>query len=252
MKLVVGLGNPGPQYADTRHNVGFRVVEHMAEAMGLAFVTRADGWLARGTLPGEDGSEVAFALLEPGTFMNRSGGPVSAALAELGITDPARDLLVVYDDLDLPTARLRIRKKGGAGGHNGLGDILAALDTRDVPRIRFGVGRPAEGVDAVDHVLAPFERAEEAAIDAGVAEAAEAARAFLTHGIDVAMNRFNSSSRELGAADRGGRKSEGQPVQSPAAARAEPPPAHEPSRSPLRHMPEAPQPLAQRIARPFV
>ncbi|MBW2448770.1 MAG: Na+/H+ antiporter NhaA, partial [Deltaproteobacteria bacterium] len=260
MKLVVGLGNPGPQYADTRHNVGFRVVEHMAEALGLAFSARPDGRLVQGTLPGEDGGEVAFALLEPGTFMNRSGGPVSAALTELGITDPARDLLVVYDDLDLPTARLRVRKKGGAGGHNGLGDILTALDTRDVPRIRFGVGRPPEGVDAVDHVLAPFDRAEEAAIDAGVAEAAEAARAFVTDGIDVAMNRFNSSPREPAAADAGGRKSEGQPVQSPAAAPAQqplaalakPPPAQEPTRSPQPAMPEAPQPLAQRIARPFV
>jgi NhaA family Na+:H+ antiporter len=251
VKLVVGLGNPGPEYADTRHNVGFRVVERLAEGLGLRFGERADGRIARGTVPGVAG-EVAFALLEPGTFMNRSGGPVAAVLAELAIDDPSRHLLVVHDDLDLPVGQLRVRKKGGHGGHNGLGDVVASLGTRDVPRLRFGIGRPEAGEDPIDHVLAPFAEAEGAAVEAAVDEAAEAARTFLELGLDAAMNRFN---RRPGHAPEVGRRKGGQRVQSPAAdAGVAPEPAPDATTgSPLRAMPEpTAQSLAQRIARPFV
>jgi len=247
VKLVVGLGNPGPEYADTRHNVGFRVVERVAEELGLAFEPRSDARIARGHLAdGEAGAgEVAFALLEPTSFMNRSGGPVASALAELGIADPACDLLVVYDDLDLPLAQLRVRKQGGHGGHNGLGSVLAALGTAGVPRLRFGIGRPAAGGDPIEYVLAPFDAFEAEPVEAGVAEAARAVRAFVAEGIDAAMNRFN---RRPAPVPGDARTSEEQPVQSPAVPDLRP-------GSPPQDMSEdtsTPEYLAQRIARPFV
>jgi len=251
VKLVVGLGNPGPEYADTRHNVGFRVVERVAEELGLAFETRPDSRLARGRLRGDEAGsgEVAFALLEPTSFMNRSGGPVAAALAGLGVADPARDLLVVYDDLDLPLAQLRVRKKGGDGGHNGLGSVLAALGTADVPRLRFGIGRPPAGGDPIEYVLAPFDPPEAGPVETGVAEAAQAVRAFVADGIDAAMNRFN---RRPAAAPEDARTSAEQPVQSPAGRTPRPDPR---PGSPPQDMSEetrTPEYLAQRIARPFV
>jgi NhaA family Na+:H+ antiporter len=194
--------------------------------------------------------------------MNRSGGPVAAALAELGVADPARDLLLVHDDIDRPLARLRVRKKGGHGGHNGLRDVLAALGSRDVPRLRFGVGRPPPGADPVEHVLSPFEPDEAPGVEDGVAEAADAVRTFLAEGLDAAMNRFNR--RDEGArgggepparteapARTGGAHRVGSPAASgrvPSAARSAAP------GSPPQPMssPRPPQPLAERIARPFV
>jgi len=248
VKLVVGLGNPGPEYVDTRHNVGFRVLERVARSLGLRFQAQGESRIARGRLPAAAGGGWV-ALLEPGTFMNRSGEPVSAALVELGISDPSRDLLVVHDDLDLPLARLRLRKQGGAGGHNGLGHVLAALGRRDVPRLRFGIGRPGAGHDPVDYVLAPFDPSERDCLEAGVAEAGEAVQAFLAHGIDAAMNRFNRRPAEGGAE---GRTKGGQRVQSPAAAGREPTPDLSTGSAPRAMSQPTPQPLAQRIARPFV
>jgi NhaA family Na+:H+ antiporter len=254
VKLVVGLGNPGPEYADTRHNVGFRVVEHVARALGLELEARADARMARGHLPGT-GEPIAFALLEPTTFMNRSGPAVAAALLELDVVDPARDLLVVYDDLDLPLAQLRVRKKGGHGGHNGLGSVLAALGERDVPRLRFGIGRPPAGRDPIEYVLAPFEPGEAERVEAGVAEAAEAVRAFVSEGIDAAMNRFN---RRSDGPPEVARTPADQRVQSPALPGPSPsgPTPDSAPGSPPQDMsdaiPPSPQYLAQRIARPFV
>ena len=243
MKLVVGLGNPGPQYAATRHNVGQRVVECLARDLGLALEPGRDGRLARGRLGG-----VELALLQPGTFMNRSGGPVESAVRELSLTDRARDLIVVYDDLDLPTGRLRLRKKGGHGGHNGLRDVIARLGTRDFPRLRFGVGRPPPGVDPVDHVLSPFGEQERAEVDEGLAEAVEALRAFLADGMDAAMNRFNA--RPGGGPDSG-RTMAGQRVQSPTSD-ASPQPSPETPTHPAPMNRSTPLPLAERLARPFV
>ena len=193
MKLVVGLGNPGPRYADTRHNVGVRVLERFAAAHGLALDARrfasrfGSGEVACG------GERLAVALLAPETFMNRSGGAVAQALDELGIADVTSDLLVVLDDVDLPFGRLRLRPAGGAGGHRGLGDVIEALARRDFARLRFGVGRPAAEQETTDHVLEAFTPAEQAELPELVARAARAVEAALCMGVVAAMNEFNRS-----------------------------------------------------------
>lgn len=199
MKLVVGLGNPGPRYADTRHNVGFRVVERFAERCGIALSSRRFGGLyGAGALV--DAPTVAVGALKPETFVNRSGEAVAAALAELPDVDPANDLLVVLDDVDLPFGLLRLRPSGGTGGQKGLADVLERLGRRDVPRLRVGVGRPPESTDTRDHVLAPFTAEERAALPALLERACDAVTATLHSGVASAMNRFN---REPGSEDGG-------------------------------------------------
>jgi PTH1 family peptidyl-tRNA hydrolase len=190
VKLVVGLGNPGPEYAATRHNVGFCVVERLAarHAIALAPERRFQARFGRGVVRG-----VAVAVLEPWTYMNRSGQSVVAALDALPLEDPAQDLVVVYDDLDLPFARLRVRPAGGAGGHNGLGDVQERLGRSDFPRLRFGIGRPPEGEDPVDYVLAPFSAEESEALPAALDRAVDALESLLGEGVRLAMDRFNRS-----------------------------------------------------------
>lgn len=191
MKLVVGLGNPGARYATTRHNVGFRVVERWASQRGLPLDDeRFGGRFGSGTLATADGP-LDVAVLEPLDYMNRSGAPVAAALAELPVSDPSADLLIVLDDVDLPFGRLRLRPSGSAGGHRGLADVIEALGSSDLPRLRFGVGRPQGLVDTVEWVLAPFSSQEEAQLDEALAEAAAAVDAALCEGIGRAMNVVN-------------------------------------------------------------
>jgi len=197
VKLVVGLGNPGPRYARTRHNVGFRVLESLAARLRVPLdpVEELESRFAR-----EAWDDLEVGLLAPETFMNLSGGPVAAAVRALPVEDPSRDLLVVYDDLDLPLGRLRLRARGGAGGHNGLGDILEALgeqapgaqDTSALPRLRFGIGRPPPGMDPVDYVLAPFTKDEESSLRRALPRAVDAVICFLEEGAGPAMNRFNA------------------------------------------------------------
>jgi PTH1 family peptidyl-tRNA hydrolase len=188
VKLVVGLGNPGPEYADTRHNVGFRIVERLAErhAIRLRPERRFQGRFGDGMVRG-----VAVGVLEPHTWMNLSGQAVVAAVDALPLGDLQSDLLVVYDDLDLPFGRLRLRPGGGAGGQKGLADIQERLGRGDFPRLRFGIGRPAPGEDPVDHVLAPFAAPEAAALDERLDAAADAIESVLVDGVALAMNRFN-------------------------------------------------------------
>ena len=194
MKLLVGLGNPGPEYADTRHNVGVRVLEHFAATHGIAFeasrfASRFGVGRMRPAAPG--GAALDVALLAPQTYMNRSGSAVAEAVAGLAIEDPSTDLLVVFDDVDLPFGRLRLRPSGGAGGHRGLGHILECLGRRDIPRLRFGVGRPPGSDDTADHVLAPFSADEAARLPDAIARASAAARVALGEGVVSAMNHFN-------------------------------------------------------------
>jgi PTH1 family peptidyl-tRNA hydrolase len=184
-RLIVGLGNPGPGYARHRHNVGFMVVDRFAERHGFRFGKReANALVATGSFEGEP-----LALAKPQAYMNRSGAPVRALVRRY--TRGPADLIVVYDELDLPLGRLRIRKEGSHGGHNGMRDIIAALGTQEFVRVRLGVGRPPSGEDSADHVLSPFTPDErpivEAMIDAGVT----ALESILRHGIDPAMNQFN-------------------------------------------------------------
>jgi PTH1 family peptidyl-tRNA hydrolase len=186
VKLLVGLGNPGPRYAATRHNAGFRIAERFAAGLGIRLgEERFGGRYGEGFL---DGLEVAVLL--PGTFMNDSGRALGAACAGLAL-DPCRDLLVALDDLDLPFGRLRLRASGGAGGHRGLGDVLEALATREVARLRFGIGRPPPGRDPVDYVLEPFSPDEERALADLVAAAAGAVELAFAQGIEEAMASVN-------------------------------------------------------------
>jgi len=191
MKLVVGLGNPGPRYARTRHNAGARVTERLRARWRLpAPDGRFDGRFARGRVEALAGLDVG--VLEPETFMNESGRSVAGALRRLPVEDPATDVLVVLDDADLPFGRLRLRGSGGDGGHNGLADVLERLGRKDVPRLRFGIGRPEVPMDTADFVLGKFSADEEAALSAHLDRAADAVECFLRDGVAAAMNRFNA------------------------------------------------------------
>ncbi len=193
MKLVVGLGNPGPEYADSRHNAGFRVVAELARRHGIALSRerRLLGRFGRGRVCG-----IETGLLEPHTYMNRSGEAVVAATTEFPLAELGSDLVVVYDDLDLPFGRLRIRPGGGAGGQKGLADIQNRLGRNDFPRLRVGIGRPPSGDDPVDYVLAPFDAEQQAGLTEVLERAADAVEVILTDGVQLAMNRFNASPAE--------------------------------------------------------
>jgi PTH1 family peptidyl-tRNA hydrolase len=189
VKLIVGLGNPGRRYERSRHNAGFRVLDALAErARAEPAQRRFAGRYAECALAGE-----RVGLLAPETFMNRSGDAVAEALAALPIADPAADLLVVLDDADLPFGRLRLRARGSSGGHRGLGDVLERLASEAVPRLRFGIGRPAEPRDTVDFVLDSFTGEEEALLRHALPRAADAVACFVGEGIAAAMNRFNGA-----------------------------------------------------------
>ena len=136
MKLVVGLGNPGRRYQATRHNVGFRIVERFAASRGIELGERRfEGRFGRGSVPVAGAASLDVGVLEPQTWMNHSGRSVAEALGALPVDDPAQDLLVVLDDVDLPFGRLRVRPAGGAGGHRGLADVIEALGRSDLPRL---------------------------------------------------------------------------------------------------------------------
>src|SRR5262245_11988922 len=171
----VGLGNPGPEYEDTRHNVGFVVTERLAAALECSWSQRGR---ARREARGERGGS-AFVLLQPQTYMNNSGAAVRAALEDLGADS---ELLVVCDDFYLPLGRLRCRESGSDGGQKGLASILAALPGRTVPRLRLGIGEPPEGVPGDEYVLRQFKRGEQVEVQAMVQRATDVVRAWLQHG----------------------------------------------------------------------
>ena len=181
---MVGLGNPGEAYAETRHNLGFRVVERCASRLGVSL--DAEECAAR------VGDAVPAVLALTQTYMNRSGYAVRC-LAERVAAQP-RDILVVYDDVSLPLGRLRLRARGGAGGHRGMESVIESLRSEEVPRLRLGIA-PEEGfepgADLAPFVLAPFTAAERERAGELVERGAEAVSAWLAEGIEAAMNRFN-------------------------------------------------------------
>src|SRR5262245_5161280 len=186
MKLVVGLGNPGPKYEGTRHNIGYAVVDYLAAAPGTG------GWRGRfqsrvaETL---EGSEPVL-LMKPETFMNLSGRAVREALDFYKLS--VAELLVVCDDIALPLGKLRTRTKGSDGGQKGLRNIQEMLGTPEYPRLRIGVGSPGEHWDAADYVLSRFKPGERKAVDDAVAQAAQAVVVWVRKGIDACMNQFNA------------------------------------------------------------
>jgi PTH1 family peptidyl-tRNA hydrolase len=186
VKLVVGLGNPGKEYDKTRHNVGFDVLDELVRRTGstLRRGWTVPAWTGRAEIEGKN-----VLLVKPRTFMNRSGQAVAAATQKKGL-EPA-DVIVVLDDLELPRGQIRIRKKGGAGGHKGLRSVIEALGTEDFTRIRVGVGPRPAGEDLVDHVLARFTAEERREVEKAVEVAADAVAAVLRDGVEKAMNEFN-------------------------------------------------------------
>jgi len=185
VKLVVGLGNPGQAYRHTRHNLGFQVLDGLCDALSLSFSReKFRGQIAEGAV---DGRKVL--LLKPMTFMNKSGESVARA-ARNNVNDPG-DVLVVYDDVDLPLGKIRLRKGGSPGTHNGMRSVLERLGTQEVPRLRIGVGEKAGGRDLADHVLSTFRPEEKPAVKEAVDQAVQACLSFLEEGVDTAMNRFN-------------------------------------------------------------
>lgn len=186
--LVVGLGNPGPRYAATRHNVGQMVVDELASRRGESFSSHranarvAETWLRPGA--------AKVVLAKPNSFMNVSGGPVAGLAQYYGI-DPER-VVVVHDELDIPFDTIRLKTGGGHGGHNGVRDVAKALGTPDFPRVRVGIGRPPGRQDPADWVLDPFSAAERTTLPILVGDAADAVELLVDEGLLAAQQRFHA------------------------------------------------------------
>jgi len=188
IQLVVGLGNPGSIYQNTPHNIGFETLDTLADRQGIRF-RRAFGLQAWASTWHRDPSPLR--LLKPRTFMNRSGESVSRALRRWKLQP--EQILLVYDDLELPLGRLRLRKRGSAGGHNGVTSVIRALgDSPEFPRLRIGVGPRPPGSDLIRYVLSPWPDETRETVQAARQRAAEAIEAVLTDGFDKAMNIFNA------------------------------------------------------------
>jgi peptidyl-tRNA hydrolase, PTH1 family len=206
LRLIVGLGNPGPEYRDTRHNVGFTVVDALVERWRVADQWREKfdslhiktSFVVSNPVAGGDRGVI---VAKPLTFMNLSGQAVAAIAAFYKIEPP--DIFVITDDVALPVGRLRARREGGAGGHNGLKSLIQSLATQAFPRMRVGVGRGDGRRDLADHVLGRFEADERDTVSAAVLRAADATEVFISDGIERVMNTFNAAETlpPSGAAD---------------------------------------------------
>ena len=183
MWLVVGLGNPGARYSRTRHNAGFLVVERFAAEQGLDFREKADYRICDGTFDGE-----RIVVMEPLTFMNRSGTAVRKVIDKFSVSPES--MIVVHDDLDIPTGRLKIRRKGSSGGHKGVESIIQNIGSRDFVRVKIGIGRDEE-MPVESYVLSKFRRDELPLIREAVERAAESIGTIIAGGVDKAMNRYN-------------------------------------------------------------
>ena len=190
MKAIIGLGNPGMKYAGTRHNIGFDAVTAIADKYNLSINNKKfKGVYADGHIAGEK-----VLLVQPQTFMNLSGECVRE-VADFYKLNPD-EIIIICDDINLDVGRLRIRKKGSAGGHNGLKNIIAHLGTEEFPRIRVGVGEKTEGWDLADYVLARFDKDSEPVIREALANVVGAVETWISEGIDAAMNRFTVSAKK--------------------------------------------------------
>jgi PTH1 family peptidyl-tRNA hydrolase len=184
-QLVVGLGNPGPRYAATRHNAGFLVLDVLAERMGAQFKAhRSHSDVVEGRLV-----NVPVVLAKPKSFMNESGGPVVGLSRFYKI--PVENVIVVHDELDLPFETLRLKRGGGEGGHNGVRSVAASLVDKEFARVRLGVGRPPGRQDPADYVLREFGSAERKLLPVFLERAADAVEAILVNGLEAAQNEYN-------------------------------------------------------------
>lgn len=186
--LVVGLGNPGPDYAANRHNVGQMVLDILADRISASFKThKANASVAEGRL-GFGGPKIILA--KPGTYMNNSGGPVSGLMKFYDV--PLQNVIVVHDELDIDAGTVRVKQAGGHAGHNGLRDIIAATDSNDFVRVRVGIGRPPGRMDAADFVLKNFSAEERKELPLLLALSADAVEEIVTKGALEAMNSVNA------------------------------------------------------------
>lgn len=185
--LIAGLGNPGRQYQDTRHNVGFMVVDRLAKSYGIPLAEKKHDSIAGGGVI----EDIRVMLAKPQRYMNQSGGPVARLAAYAGL--PPDKIIVIHDDIDIILGKLKIKAKGGHGGHNGLKSIVAAIGTGDFPRIRIGIGRPDMPGDVTDHVLSRFSAEEIRMIRPVLACAEDAAKTILCKGLIETMNQFHKS-----------------------------------------------------------
>ena len=192
MYLIVGLGNPGRQYEATRHNMGFDVIDKLVEEYqipqgGVKF----NAMYGKGIIGGQPAL-----LMKPLSYMNLSGGPVRE-MANYFKIDPETEMIVIYDDIDLDPGQLRIRKKGSAGGHNGIKNIIQELGTQKFVRIKVGVGEKPARMDLADYVLGHFSKEEKERMEQAFKDGAAAAVAMMNDGVDTAMNRFNGAARTV-------------------------------------------------------
>lgn len=183
-RLIIGLGNPGPDYANTRHNVGFRVADALADRLRVSFRHQKSVMLAEGEYKNRP-----VALAKPLTFMNRSGTAVAGLCRERNLTPD--DVVVVVDDLNLPVGTIRLRPNGSSGGHNGLANIADRLGTTDFPRLRVGIGNDFAGGEQVDYVLSPFTAQQEPEVETAVSDAVAALLTAVREDLNTAMNQFN-------------------------------------------------------------
>ena len=190
MKLIVGLGNPGIQYKDTRHNVGFKVVDELAKRQNVETWNEKFGGLEARAHFGDQSAVLA----KPLSYMNLSGQAVQGFSAFYKVESP--DVFVIVDDVALPLGQLRARKGGSAGGHNGLKSVMECLGTKDFPRLRVGVGRGDTRGDLGNHVLGRFRPDEHEIISVAVLRAADATETFIRFGIEKAMNAFNAATKQ--------------------------------------------------------
>ncbi|MCI0711028.1 MAG: aminoacyl-tRNA hydrolase [Chloroflexi bacterium] len=195
--LIVGLGNPGQKYEKTRHNIGFMTVDALAKEYNLTFASKqSNAKVTSGTISGK-----SVVLVKPQTFMNASGQSVRG-IADFYKIAP-ENIIVIYDDIDIDLGILRIRARGGSGGHNGMKSIIQQLgNNQNFPRIRFGVGRPPGKMEPAAYVLRPFSPNEESLVIETIERAIKAIKAWLTDGIDTAMNLHNGTAEDVAERQR--------------------------------------------------
>jgi PTH1 family peptidyl-tRNA hydrolase len=185
MYLIVGLGNPGPEYAKTRHNLGFKVIEELARRLGItALKSKHHSFIAESKI-----GDHKIIIAEPQTFMNNSGAAVRGLLAWFKLLP--ENLILIYDDVDLEVGQLRIREKGGAAGHHGVESVIESVGTSEFPRVRIGIGRESLAEDVTEYVLQKIPPSQRDKIEEKVVSAADAVLSIISDGLPAAMNKFN-------------------------------------------------------------